>query len=246
MKEYIKIFLLSALPAILLFAGRSGYVSGYFDSNGLLPASVTKPEFEFFCFLAGIIISSTVLPYQLIKAKQEIKEKDKLLVDIVVFNKENFVSSIKSIIKKPGKDLRTRLFVPEPKGLLQKVRRKANVFILKDISGLSDPLNAKHLKFQVSPISEGVIGRVYSQRTIITYHHGDEDASGYSLDDYQKLNTSDIRFICAGPIFNKKSEIVAVLAVDSTTDCNMDSKALDNCKLVMARYCSFVGVNVNL
>ena len=246
MKEYIKIILLSAVPAILLFAGRAGYVSGFVDSHGWLPVNVTKAEFEFFCFLIGIIVSSTVIPYQLVKAKQEIKEKDKLLVDLVAFNKSNFVSSIKTVIKKPTKDLRTRLFVPEKRTLWQKVSKKSKFFVLKEINGLSDPLNAKHLRFEVSPLVEGVIGSVYLTRGIVTYNAVNNSVSSYLLNDYQKLHTADVKFICAGPIFNKKNEIVAVLAVDSNGDCTMNANALSDCELLMASYCSFVGVNVNL
>lgn len=117
-------------------------------------------------------------------------------------------------------------------------------YIIKNIDGLSNAGNTNNLQFEVSPNSQGLVGKCYNQKSIVY----DEDLmvseEDYNLNSYQRNKTCDIRFCLCAPIFGNDGEVVAIVAFDSVERITIESDDKNVWKVMITNYCQTLHENL--
>lgn len=240
MKEIIRKIVLSLIPTFLIYIGRSDSFFTFLKTHKFINQDSDTTESQLYCFIIGIFWAGVVTPIQLARTKNNLTEKDKQFDGLLAFNKETYFKSIKETLKKHNKNFRTRIFIPRTglKAWWNSFRYNKMEFMLKEINGISDPLNARTLHFEVSPKQQGLVGKACREKAIIVDCNA--KAETYNLTPYQISKTSDVKFCSTAPIFNNKNEVIAVLAIDSSDDIPLNDAEIQQWKDLIIYYCAFV------
>jgi hypothetical protein len=246
MKIYLRTIGLSLIPTMLIYLGKSDTFFKLLKDHSFIDSGTDVSTPQLYCFIIGVFWAGLITPVQLSKTKTKLEEKKRQFEELLSFNKELYFTSIKENLKKHNKKFSTRLFVP-CKGFnawFQKIWNKKIIFSLIERNGITDPINTKSLYFEVSPNTQGLVGKTCKEKAIVIDCNVDPEK--YNLTHYQKSKTNGVKFCTTAPIFNKNNQVIAVLAVDSNDEINFDEPEVEKWKDQIIYYCAFVDKHLNL
>lgn len=244
MKEYFKSIGLSLIPTFLVYIGRTDGFFKFLQEHNFLDHAKDFSTHQLYCFGVGILWAGLITPVQLARTKIKLEDKNNQFNDLLAFNKETYFKSIKETLKKHNKSFNTRLFLPK-NGFFawwNKVRNNKVEFTLKEFKGICDPLHTRSLHFEVTPTTQGLVGKACKEEAIIVDCQVNPDS--YNLTHYQVSKTNDVKFCSTAPIFNKNNKVIAVLAVDSNDDIQLDDIQIKQWKDQIIYYCAFVDKHI--
>lgn len=246
MREYIKTVGLSIIPAILIYNGKTEGFFIFLKEHKFSDTTFNPVTTQFWCFLIGCLWAGLVVPVQLAKTKNKLKQKEDEFNDLLKFNKDIYFKSAKEKVKKQSVNFRTRVFVPE-KGLerqWKKIRHRKIEFHLKYFKSISDTISNKNLHFEVTPNIQGMIGKTFERKSILIDF--DVQKTDYNLTHYQKSNTGDVKFCSTVPIFNKDNEVKAIISVDSDKEVVFKDVEIKEWEKSLAYYGSIIDKHLKL
>jgi hypothetical protein len=245
MKEYFKIIGLSLIPTSLVYIGRSESFFSFLKAHNFMKqeSDISTPQIT--CFAIGIFWAGLITPFQLASTKRKLAKKENQYAELLAFNKETYFKSIKETLKKHNKNFRSRIFISDKgfKAWWNNTWHKKGSFKLEEIKGISDPIHTTSLHFEFKPSVQGLVGKACIEKAIIVDCNVNPD--NYNLTHFQKSKTSDVRFCSTAPIFNKKNEVVAVLAIDSDDHIQLNDEEIEVWKNQIIYYCAFVDKQLN-
>ncbi len=244
--EYIKTIGLSLLPTFLVYIGKSESFFNFLKAHSFINQDSDISTSQLWCFTIGIIWAGLISPVQLAKTKKQLEAKNKKFNELLAFNNETYFKSVKTTLKKHNKNFNTRIFVPHKSisARWARIWNKKLVFALKEFEGFTDPLPAVSLHFEVTPTTQGLVGKACKEKAIVV--DCEVNPQNYNLTHYQQSKTNDVKFCSTAPIFNSKNDVIAVLAVDSTDDIQFDDSEIEQWKNQIIYYCAFVDKHIKI
>ncbi|TLX70281.1 hypothetical protein E9993_22410 [Labilibacter sediminis] len=241
MKTYLKIVLLSLLPVILVYIGKSVSSAEWLqDKIGIFPGTEVA-DLMSVSFFVGIFFSGLIIPTRLAYAVEKNRKIKDNYLKTLENKKKIFVEAIKSEVGQQNIHLNIRIFTKR-KGLCAWINglfRGKIEFEIRNIPGLANIGNTDGLKFEVKPKKQGIVGYVYDERSMI---YDDELESSntkeiYNLTDFQMEKTSGTKFALGVPLFDKKSNVEVIIAMDSDDQIKIDEENEGKWHLMATRYC---------
>ena len=212
------IFVFSVLPSLLIYFGKHKNALDELQKKGILGTGIDIGILQEQLFIIGIIISAFIVPI-IFKFKEEYRLHDQeKLIDTIRFTKILFIEALKKELKCQNATLKVRVFMPD-KGTysVKNLFGSDKYFKLTNLKGISDIDGVQPIKFRVEPSTklEGIVGIVYHNKNVYYDNDVQNNSLKYNLTDYQKSKTVDTEFIIAAPIFDNKSKVIAIFAIDS-------------------------------
>lgn len=174
---------------------------------------------EFF-LIVNIIFTVVVLPLQIICVERKKRKAEQKIDGLNAMLKQFIQNNFVHITKNENFSFDMRIFVPEKnvfqylKGILGKGE---TWFTIRNISPFANKDITEHLRFRVSPNPQGLVGAAYAGKSIVYDDNLSETNSiDYSLDQLQVNRTSKLLWSICVPVLDSKSNVIAVLAFDST------------------------------
>ena len=240
-KTYLKIVGLSLIPTLLLFLGKSTKATIWLQTNvGFFP-TVDKDNLMLILFLVGILVTGLIIPFRLAYVSNKKAKLQKNYLKTLEFKKNFFTEAIKAELKQHNLHFNVRIF-RRKKGILPFINHllwKIVNFEIVNVAGLAENGNTDGLAFEVSPKSQGVVGKVYSSGKFVYDDEVDKrDQKGfYNLTDYQISKTNGVKFVLGVPLFSHKNKIDVIITVDSEDRVVIDKESKGDWKLISTRYC---------
>ncbi len=225
----IKNILFTLIPACLTYLSKSDNILNYLQVNGYIGENINIPRVKDFCLILSIVLTFSLLTYNIIKAEAEknyyLEQRNKLLG----FNKSIFISALEKATGNKNISLDLRIFVPN-KSLRAKIKNffsksKRIEFIIKNIPVLADVGITNNLNLEVYPNPQGLVGESYKTKKMVY----DPDLkttneTSYNLTEYQISKTKDLVFCLCCPIFNTKREVISIVAFDSKREIQISKE----------------------
>ena len=211
-----------AIPALSAYLANNDSVVLFLISKKILSNQFNVNLFQNICLIVNILFTTFVLYTKILtmEAKEE-SSKRKIsglykMVKIFIQSNLGQISGDKNI----SFDL--RIFVPKRSILafFRKIFHKRNEkwFYIRNIEPFASKDTTEHLKFRVAPEPQGLVGKAYSTKSIVYDDNlSVTNSTDYSLDQTQVSRTSNLLWSVCVPVLNEKNEVVAVVALDSTT-----------------------------
>lgn len=226
-KTIAKTIIMSAIPAILSYLANSALVFDKLIEWKVLNAEADVPLIQDWCLWLSIAMTALLLSLNLIIAQYKYErtreERDSLIKMAKTILENSFVKKF----FQEHVDFNMRFFIPKHHYLywiadklnLKFVKKK---FVIKNIDLIADQGITKDLEFEVSPKTEGLVGKCYRDKSVL-WDDGLEstNTTDYHLDAHQISRTADLKWIICCPIYGPTSEIVAILALDGKTNAKI-------------------------
>jgi len=221
-KIILSVILFTLIPALLTYSARSVSFLDNLKSAGFIGGHVNLIILKDYLLLAEIIFSALLLSVNLtfttLKKNSLLEQRNSL----IKLSKYIFLRGLEKATEISHIDMNIRIFVPHKNKILV-FNRFINInigneieFELIYISGLNEIDDVQNLKFQVFPISEGLVGKCYKNK-YINYDTNIKlnSITKYNFSNYQKSKLINIEFYLCCPIFNKNETIVSIIVFES-------------------------------
>lgn len=130
-----------------------------------------------------------------------------------------FGSTLENILEKKPINFNMRIFVPvkTPSYFWFKLTKRGTVcFEIKNIAPFARSDTTAHLRFRVTPNSQGLVGDCYCQKEIIYDDNLQQtNATNWNLEEMQIARTGSLLWSICIPIIDQSNSVIAVISLDS-------------------------------
>ncbi|MFC0878117.1 hypothetical protein ACE01N_16085 [Saccharicrinis sp. FJH2] len=247
-KEIIRIIVFSLVSSFLIFASKNSYIINVLISKNILSANVKIENIQAIFFLIGITWAGLWLPFEHIIIKRLHRSKKELYVELVSYNKANYLKLLKEKTNQHSAEFLTRIFKPKHGliGLWNRYLKGKISLHLCEIKGISDPFHHKTLHFSVYKNKvEGMVGKSYIDKALCVDF--DLENNDYHLTESQKTKIGNLGFCSTIPIFNKvQSKVIAVLSIDCSEKLSFNESQKREWESHMTYYAAFIDKHIKL
>jgi len=219
----VRVVFFSFIPAFFILLGGNNDIFNSLISNNILSENFNIERTKSVLLLLSVLISNLtlVLLYE-IKNHSHHAMKNKVNLLFADF-KAAFLSSLAMeagdsmhslkfrVWKEPGYLWKTLEFL-KSKVTKREYRKK---LIWVHVNGISDAFTPKDLEFEIYPNLQGLVGKCYSEGTILYEEDVSDRNELYGLTQFQISRTRNTKFCICFPIFNAKNKVTAVISLDS-------------------------------
>lgn len=246
-----KIIILSVLPTLLSFLGRSHIDLSFLQKAVPVFADMDQLVVKDYFILAGMIITIIVIDIQYALSEFDRKTVTRQREFLIQYIKNIFIESLESKLQEENTCINVRLFVPK-KGILflgKKILEKLLVnriklrkaFVVKNMDCLSEPGFTNGLCFQVEPQAQGLVGLCYKERCFVYCEDLRSIEKDLNLTIFQRNKLANIVFWLCVPVINRNNEVIAVISFDSKNKINISKIEHDELSRAVTNFSQFFG-----
>ena len=221
-KIILSVILFTLIPALLTYSAKSVSFLDNLKTAGFIGGHVNLIIIKDYLLLAEIIFSALLLSVNLalttLKKNSLLEQRNSL----IKLSKYIFLRGLEKATEISHIDMNIRIFVPHKKKFLIFDKHfSINIeneieFQLRYINGLNETDDVQNLKFQVFPMTQGLVGRCYKNK-YINYDTNIKlnSITKYNFSNYQKSKLVNVQFYLCCPIFDKSENIVSIIVFES-------------------------------
>lgn len=208
------------IPTITAYLANSDTLYEFLKDANILSDKVNVAAVKE-CFLViNIIFTVFILTPQIIWAEKKNRNAEQKIDGLNNMLKQFIQNNFVYITKNENFSFDMRIFVPE-RNILQYVKgifgKGETWFTIRNITPFANKDITEHLRFRVDPNPQGLVGEAYAGKSIVYDDNLLETNSvDYALDQLQVNRTSKLLWSICVPILDDKSNVIAVMAFDST------------------------------
>lgn len=237
MLKIIFIFLCYTLiPGATAYLANSEFLFNLLIEANILSDQFNIPVAQEVCLIINVAFTILIIGPKIIIEERKLKSSKRETEDLYNMVKTIFGSTFESIVKKKPINFDMRIFVPmkTPSYFLSRFSKKAKIYFeIKNIAPFAKSDATAHLRFRVTPNPQGLVGDCYTQKEIIFDNNLQQtNSSSWNLEQAQIARTSSLLWSLCIPIIDQSSNVIAVIALDST-DTALDIAA---CRAELASF----------
>ena len=249
-KNILVTLVMSAIPSILSYLASSNVIFDYLIDHNIVGSAINIPFIQDCCLWIGILFSAVFLSLRLIIVQirfDSIQEERNMLIKM---SKEIVSKALADSCTPSPQDFDIRLFLPKRPVLYRildflRISRVPRKFAIKNIELIAEQGTTKNLEFEVSPNSQGLVGKSYADKSIIFDDNLETNNSvDYNLGHNQIQRTSSLKWSICCPILSQDNNVVAILAIDGQTKMAIKSSKKNELFQVISGYSRMLYDNV--
>lgn len=248
--------------AVFIFLGDKDGVLAQLQKDGWIGTNFDVNYLRLFLFLIGTFWGVIFIAYPYYKAELKIRKDEKIINEILKYSKKIFLQLFCLNIREKGVEINIRILVETTttkdiiynfycavkKYITVENSCKKIVYKVINIDGMHSDTTHKDLIFELLPSKQGVVGKVFSEKTPIVDFEMQKKSvkSDYNLTDFQYEQTEDLHFCAAIPIFNNQNHIIAVVSFDSKNKLTLTPSKEEQLKSNIKQYAKFLHLQFSL
>lgn len=226
--EILTVVIFSIIAPLSLFLSQEGGLIDSLHSKQFIENVTLVKQI---LLLLGTCLTPIVLSILWKYSTYRLKNINTQRTELIRYIKSIFEMAWENGTNTTFKNLNIRVFLPH-KGYGNNKK-----FTIRNIEGLSMAGNTKGLEFEVFPKCEGLVGRCYREKAVV-YENSLSANPDSSLNSFQNTKTQDLEFVLCNPIFNKKNDIIAIFAFDSTGQIKITSQNEKEVLNMISNFCT--------
>ncbi len=217
----VQVLLTILIPNLLAYASSSPFFVDNLKSSGFLASDVDVDAVKDKMLLWSLFASALLVGCKL-SVSEFCRSKAESRRDVLIkFLKGTMLSALAAQLDAPSmKSVNVRIFTKTKWSFPNKT-----VFVIRNHPALADAGMTNKLRFRVSPVPEGLVGKCYCSKKMIYDDNLQQSYADYNLTKLQVNKTGDLRFVACVPLFRGKDQVAAIVTFDTTEDLKIGDQA---------------------
>lgn len=260
LNAYLKVLLSAFIPSMAAYIAQDKGILDFLVQKELLGKEFPVTSVKQFCLILSVAIVGLYFPWKYEKIKAIKREVESQRAALIATLKHSTFSALSNEINNPSArdSVSVRIWTKEVikanffSNICYKILIKLPFefqftdglgdndkiyFKIKNVEGLSSITdNTKDLRFEAYPVTQGLVGRCFTEKEMVYDEDTKNSGEDYNLNPYQKSKT-DTRFVLCYPIFDEKNKVISIVSFDSPHKITIPDEKTQNVVEIITGFC---------